>query len=49
MNLHPNFSESLYAILGPALRLFPLDEALRESSMDKLMPQQVRFAVRLAL
>jgi type III restriction enzyme len=41
MALHPNFPESPYAILDPALRWFPADEALRESSMDKLMPPLV--------
>ncbi|MDE2321824.1 MAG: DEAD/DEAH box helicase family protein [candidate division NC10 bacterium] len=41
MALHPNFPESPHAILDPALRWFPADEALRESSMDKLMPPLV--------
>lgn len=41
MALHPNFPESPYAILDPALRWFPADEALRETSMDKLMPPLV--------
>src|SRR3990170_3126645 len=41
MALHPNFSESPYAILDPAIRWFPADEALRESSSDKLMPPLV--------
>jgi len=41
MALHPNFPESPYAILDPAVRWFPADEALRESSMDKLMPPLV--------
>ncbi len=41
MALHPNFPESPYAILDPALRWFPADEALRESSSDKLMPPLV--------
>ena len=41
MALHPNFPESPYAILDPAIRWFPADEALRESSMDKLMPPLV--------
>ena len=38
MALHPNFPESPYAILDPAKRWFPADEALRESSFEKLMP-----------
>ena len=41
MALHPDFPESPYVILDPALRWFPADEALRESSMDKLMPPLV--------
>ncbi len=41
MALHPNFPESPYVILDPALRWFPADEALRESSMNKLMPPLV--------
>jgi type III restriction enzyme len=41
MALHPDFPESPYAILDPAIRWFPADEALRETSMDKLMPPLV--------
>ncbi len=41
MALHPNFPESPYAILDPAIRWFPADEALRESSSEKLMPPLV--------
>ncbi len=41
MALHPNFPESPYAILDPAMRWFPADEALRETSMDKLLPPLV--------
>jgi len=41
MALHPNFPESPHAILDPAIRWFPADEALRETSMDKLMPPLV--------
>ena len=41
MALHPDFSESPYAILDPAVRWFPADEALRESSSHKLMPPLV--------
>jgi type III restriction enzyme len=41
MALHPNFPESPYVILDPAVRWFPADEALRESSSDKLMPPLV--------
>src|SRR5689334_11895724 len=41
MALHPNFPESPYVILDPTLRWFPADEALRDTSMDKLMPPLV--------
>lgn len=41
MALHPNFPESPYAILDPAIRWFPADEALRESTADKLIPPLV--------
>ena len=34
-------SESPYIILDPVLRWFPADEALRQTSMDKLMPPLV--------
>jgi len=41
MALHPNFPPSPYVILDPAIRWFPADEALRESSAEKLMPPLV--------
>jgi len=41
MALHPNFPESPYTTLDPALRWFPADEVLRESSSEKLMPPLV--------
>jgi type III restriction enzyme len=41
MALHPNFPENPHAILEPEIRWFPADEALRETSMDKLMPPLV--------
>ena len=41
MAIHPNFPSSPYAILDPAIRWFPADEALRESSSEKLMPPLV--------
>jgi type III restriction enzyme len=41
MALHPNFPESPYEILNPTIRWFPADEALRESSAEKLMPPLV--------
>jgi type III restriction enzyme len=41
MALHKDFPQSPHAILDPGIRWFPADEALRESSMDKLMPPLV--------
>ncbi|MFZ4439353.1 MAG: DEAD/DEAH box helicase family protein [Syntrophales bacterium] len=41
MALHKDFPQSPHAILDPAIRWFPADEALRESSMEKLMPPLV--------
>jgi type III restriction enzyme len=41
MALHKDFPQSPYAILDPEIRWFPADEALRESSMEKLMPPLV--------
>ena len=41
MALHPDFPSDPHAILDPAIRWFPADEALRETSMDKLMPPLV--------
>lgn len=41
MALHKDFPESPYTILDPAVRWFPADESLRETSMDKLMPPLV--------
>ncbi len=41
MALHPDFPDSPHAILDPKVRWFPADEALRETSMDKLMPPLV--------
>ncbi len=41
MALHKNFPDSPYAILEPDIRWFPADEALRETSMEKLMPPLV--------
>lgn len=41
MALHPDFSNSPHAILDPAIRWFPADEALRDTTMDKLMPPLV--------
>lgn len=42
MALHPNFPSSPHAILDPAIRWFPADEALRETSLDKLLPPLVQ-------
>jgi type III restriction enzyme len=41
MALHKDFPESPHAILDPSIRWFPADEALRETSMEKLMPPLV--------
>lgn len=41
MVLHTNSPDSLHAILDPAIRWLPADEALHETSMDKLMPPLV--------
>ncbi len=41
MALHPDFPESPHAILDPSVRWFPADEALRETTSDKLMPPLV--------
>ena len=41
MALHPDFPDSPYTILDPAIRWFPADEALRETSSEKLMPPLV--------
>jgi type III restriction enzyme len=41
MALHKDFPQSPHAIIDPGIRWFPADEALRESSMEKLMPPLV--------
>ena len=41
MALHPDFPHSPHAILDPELRWFPADEALRDTTMEKLMPPLV--------
>jgi type III restriction enzyme len=41
MALHKDFPDSPHAILDPSIRWFPADEALRETTMDKLMPPLV--------
>ena len=41
MALHPDFPDSPHVILDPDIRWFPADEALRETSADKLMPPLV--------
>ncbi|TAN45331.1 MAG: type III restriction endonuclease subunit R [Nitrospirae bacterium] len=50
MAIHPSFPNSPYEILHPDIRWFPADEALRESSYDKLLPplvNKIRREVRL--
>lgn len=49
MAIHPSFPESPYQILNPDYRWFPADEALRESSYEKLLPplvHQIRKEVK---
>lgn len=41
MALHKDFPESPHAILDPKIRWFPADEAMRDTSMEKLMPPLV--------
>ncbi len=41
MALHPAFPSSPHAILDPAIRWFPADETLRDTSMEKLLPPLV--------
>ena len=41
MALHPDFPQSPHSILDPDIRWFPDDEALRESSYEKLLPPLV--------
>ncbi len=41
MGLHPDFPGSPHAILNPEIRWFPADEAMRETTMDKLTPPLV--------
>ncbi len=41
MALHPDFPNSPHAVLNPDIRWFPADEALRESSYEKLLPPLV--------
>jgi type III restriction enzyme len=41
MALHKDFPKSPHAILDPTVRWFPADEALRETTSDKLMPPLV--------
>ena len=41
MAVHPNFPKSPHDILDPNIRWFPADEALRDTTMDKLLPPLV--------
>jgi len=41
MALHPDFPTSPHTILDPEIRWFPADEALRETTSDKLLPPLV--------
>ena len=50
MALHKDFPNSPHAVLDPEVRWFPADEALRESSAEKLMPplvDQLRRKVKI--
>lgn len=50
MAIHPDFPTSPYAVLDPEIRWFPADEALRDTSYEKLLPplvHKVRKAVHL--
>ena len=46
MALHPDFPDSPHAILDPEIRWFPADEALRDTTADKLMPPLVHLLRR---
>ena len=46
MALHPDFPSSPHAILKPEIRWFPADEAMRETTSDKLMPPLVAMLRR---
>ena len=46
MALHKDFPQSPHDILDPEIRWFPADEALRETSMEKLMPPLVAMLRR---
>ncbi|MEA1870253.1 MAG: DEAD/DEAH box helicase family protein [Euryarchaeota archaeon] len=41
MAINPDFPKSPHSVLSPDVRWFPADEALRESSYDKLLPPLV--------
>ncbi|WP_022655944.1 DEAD/DEAH box helicase family protein [uncultured Desulfovibrio sp.] len=41
MALHPDFPDSPHAVVDPSVRWFPADEALRDTSMEKIMPPLV--------
>lgn len=41
MALHKDFPDSPHTILDPSIRWFPADEALRDTTMEKLMPPLV--------
>ena len=49
MALHPNFPESPYAIINPAVRWLPADETLQETNYGMLLPplvQKIREQVK---
>ncbi len=47
MALHPDFPDSPYTILDPAIRWFPADEALRDTSFEKLLPPFLHLLAQL--
>jgi len=44
MELHKDFPKPPHAILNPDIRWFPADEALSESSYEKLLLPRAGFA-----
>ena len=45
MALHKDFPESPIAILEPAMRWFPADETLRETSMEGFQGYKIQPAI----
>jgi len=49
MALHKDFPKPPHAILNPDIRWFPADEALSESSYEKLLPSAAGFAAFITI